>query len=101
MSLDPPLVCASMVSTSGSRDNGATTRHLGSAIVAAARVGDAAAFTALVERYRRELQVHCYRMQPAIAIYLRRPGDTEYLPLVIEVLRSRAGGWRRSSTSAT
>jgi RNA polymerase sigma-70 factor (ECF subfamily) len=31
-------------------------------VVAAARGGDAAAFGALAERYRRELQVHCYRM---------------------------------------
>src|SRR5262245_10721586 len=31
-------------------------------VVAAARAGDEAAFGALVERYRRELQVHCYRM---------------------------------------
>jgi len=30
--------------------------------VAAARAGDESAFAALVERYRRELQVHCYRM---------------------------------------
>jgi hypothetical protein len=30
--------------------------------VAAARVGDESAFAGLVERYRRELQVHCYRM---------------------------------------
>jgi RNA polymerase sigma-70 factor (ECF subfamily) len=32
------------------------------AVVAAARAGDEAAFAALVERYRRELQVHSYRM---------------------------------------
>jgi RNA polymerase sigma-70 factor, ECF subfamily len=32
------------------------------AVVAAARAGDEPAFAALVERYRRELQVHCYRM---------------------------------------
>jgi RNA polymerase sigma-70 factor, ECF subfamily len=30
--------------------------------VAAARAGDEAAFSGLVERYRPELQVHCYRM---------------------------------------
>ncbi|MGC0419307.1 RNA polymerase subunit sigma-70 [Embleya sp. AB8] len=30
--------------------------------IAAARAGDEAAFTEFVERYRRELQVHCYRM---------------------------------------
>jgi RNA polymerase sigma-70 factor (ECF subfamily) len=32
------------------------------AVVAAAIGGDRAAFAALAERYRRELQVHCYRM---------------------------------------
>jgi RNA polymerase sigma-70 factor (ECF subfamily) len=32
------------------------------AAVAAARAGDEAAFAGLVEAYRRELQVHCYRM---------------------------------------
>jgi RNA polymerase sigma-70 factor, ECF subfamily len=32
------------------------------AVVAAATGGDRAAFAALAERYRRELQVHCYRM---------------------------------------
>jgi RNA polymerase sigma-70 factor, ECF subfamily len=31
-------------------------------VVAAARAGDESAFATLVERYRRELQVHCYRM---------------------------------------
>ena len=30
--------------------------------MAAAREGDKAAFTGLVERHRRELRVHCYRM---------------------------------------
>ena len=32
------------------------------AVVAAAKAGDEAAFVSLVERYRRELHVHCYRM---------------------------------------
>ena len=32
------------------------------AVVAAAQAGDESAFASLVERYRRELQVHCYRM---------------------------------------
>jgi RNA polymerase sigma-70 factor (ECF subfamily) len=34
----------------------------GAAAVAAARAGDESAFAALSERYRPELQVHCYRM---------------------------------------
>jgi RNA polymerase sigma-70 factor (ECF subfamily) len=33
-----------------------------SAVVAAAKAGDEAAFSNLAESYRRELQVHCYRM---------------------------------------
>jgi RNA polymerase sigma-70 factor, ECF subfamily len=32
------------------------------AVVSAGRAGDESAFAALAERYRRELQVHCYRM---------------------------------------
>jgi RNA polymerase sigma-70 factor (ECF subfamily) len=32
------------------------------AVVAAAQAGDQSAFASLVERYRRELRVHCYRM---------------------------------------
>jgi RNA polymerase sigma-70 factor (ECF subfamily) len=42
--------------------NGSRGRNVSEALVAAARAGDAAAFTALVERHRRELHVHCYRM---------------------------------------
>jgi RNA polymerase sigma-70 factor (ECF subfamily) len=38
------------------------TPREGAATVAAARAGDEAAFADLVEPYRRELQVHCYRM---------------------------------------
>ena len=34
----------------------------GDEVVAAATAGDEAAFATLVERHRRELQVHCYRM---------------------------------------
>ncbi len=36
--------------------------HEAEAAAAAVRAGDEAAFGALVERYRRELHVHCYRM---------------------------------------
>ena len=39
-----------------------TSRAETGAVVSAARAGDESAFTALIERYRRELQVHCYRM---------------------------------------
>jgi RNA polymerase sigma-70 factor, ECF subfamily len=39
----------------------ATRDELG-AVAAAAKAGDESAFGALAERYRRELQVHCYRM---------------------------------------
>jgi RNA polymerase sigma-70 factor, ECF subfamily len=37
-------------------------RNESEAVVAAARAGDESAFTVLVNGYRRELQVHCYRM---------------------------------------
>src|SRR5712691_11490704 len=40
----------------------AQSRTEEAAVGAAARAGDEPAFGALVERYRRELQVHCYRM---------------------------------------
>jgi RNA polymerase sigma-70 factor (ECF subfamily) len=36
-------------------------------VVAAAQAGDEAAFTELVQRHRRELQVHCYRMLGSFA----------------------------------
>jgi RNA polymerase sigma-70 factor (ECF subfamily) len=41
-----------------------TTQNMDNAdaLIAAARAGDEGAFSNLVERYRRELQVHCYRM---------------------------------------
>ena len=38
--------------------------------------------------------------QPAAAHYLRRPGETEYRPLALDVLRLEAGGWRRSPRSS-
>jgi RNA polymerase sigma-70 factor, ECF subfamily len=40
----------------------AQTQDEVAAVVAAATAGDESAFSELVERYRRELQVHCYRM---------------------------------------
>ncbi len=39
-----------------------TTAREWDGVVAAARAGDESAFAALVERHRRELHVHCYRM---------------------------------------
>ena len=44
----------------------ASTRPDEGRLVAAARRGDDAAFEALVERYQREVQVHCYRMVGSI-----------------------------------
>ena len=38
------------------------TAEVDTAVVAAVRAGDESAFAALVERHRRELHVHCYRM---------------------------------------
>ncbi len=40
----------------------AQPRDRDDAVVAAARAGDEAAFAQVVERHRRELRVHCYRM---------------------------------------
>ncbi|HET8651401.1 MAG TPA: RNA polymerase subunit sigma-70 [Gaiellaceae bacterium] len=40
----------------------ARTEVEGGGVVAAARRGDESAFSSLVERYRPELQLHCYRM---------------------------------------
>jgi RNA polymerase sigma-70 factor (ECF subfamily) len=42
--------------------DGGTERSEVSSIVAAAVAGDESSFAALVERYRRELHIHCYRM---------------------------------------
>jgi RNA polymerase sigma-70 factor, ECF subfamily len=39
-----------------------TTQTEAAAVLAAMRAGDASAFAALAERYRRQLHVHCYRM---------------------------------------
>ena len=44
------------------RVEGTPRRAEAEAVAAAARAGDESAFAVLVERYRPELQVHCYRM---------------------------------------
>jgi hypothetical protein len=41
---------------------GVTTQAEQAAVLAAVRSGDASAFAAVAERYRRQLLVHCYRM---------------------------------------
>ncbi len=47
---------------SAARDRHTHMEQTDQAAVAAATAGDETAFSALVERHRRELQVHCYRM---------------------------------------
>jgi RNA polymerase sigma-70 factor, ECF subfamily len=50
-----------MIFPPGQRHMGMSNDEVG-AVIAAAQAGDQAAFATLVERHRRELQVHCYRM---------------------------------------
>jgi RNA polymerase sigma-70 factor (ECF subfamily) len=52
------LACAPIEATPPQVEPAATAQ----AVVAAAQAGDESAFAALVERHRRELHVHCYRM---------------------------------------
>jgi RNA polymerase sigma-70 factor, ECF subfamily len=65
------------------------------AVVAAVRAGDESAFVVLVERYRRELQVHCYRMLGSLE-------DSEDMvqETVLRAWRNRGGFEGRSSFRA-
>ena len=65
------------------------------AVVAAATAGDQAAFAALTERYRRELQVHCYRI---VGYFLF---VAQYLQLVVGLSPLRAGLWSRPRPSGS
>jgi RNA polymerase sigma-70 factor, ECF subfamily len=65
------------------------------AAVAAIRAGDEGTFAALVERYRRELQVHCYRLLGSV-----EDAEDVVQETALRAWRKRAGFEGRSSFRA-